>query len=271
MRSQPRPGAKARWPARRRGAFHRRMVVRLFPSRMASQKIFLKRSWPMVHEGKAGSPGSRRFGKSRRRGCRGKVIPVNVGEDITAPAAVASEGRIPVRSERAALVARWFGLGRRRDDEGGHDTAGLRNGKPDAAMVPPAAGTILLIAGPSGAGKSTLLRALRERAIGDGRDWIDLAAMAPLAELPLVDCFDNLLDVGASPAPLRDVLLLLARVGLGEAWTYLRTAAELSEGQKWRLKLALALHAAANVATSAAANGAAPMPILACDEFAAVL
>src|SRR5439155_4003892 len=162
MRSQPRPGAKARWPARRRGAFHRRMVVRLLPSRMASQKIFLKRSWPMVQEGKAGSPGSRRFGKcgkSRRRGRRGKVIPVIVGEDITAPASVASDGRIPVRSERAATVARWFGLGRRRDDEGGHDAAGLRNGKPDAAIVPPAAGTILLIAGPSGAGKSTLLRA----------------------------------------------------------------------------------------------------------------
>src|SRR5207248_9473630 len=93
---------------------------------------------------------------------------------------------------------------------------------------------------------------------------------------------------------------LLARVGLSEAWTYLRTPSELSEGQRWRFKLALALHRAGamivsqeSARTSLLAAGGSPRgdaeptgapahgydwrevressPILACDEFAAVL
>ena len=55
-------------------------------------------------------------------------------------------------------------------------------------------------------------------------------------DVPLVDCFDDL--------EVKDALALLSRVGLGEAWSYLRTLAELSEGQRWRLKLALAMHRA---------------------------
>jgi ABC-type ATPase with predicted acetyltransferase domain len=80
---------------------------------------------------------------------------------------------------------------------------------------------------------------------------------------------------------LRNALGLLARVGLGEAWTYLRTPRELSEGQRWRFRLAIALHEASRgVATATARtttttatpenDGNAPL-IIACDEFAAVL
>src|SRR5439155_21936400 len=129
--------------------------------------------------------------------------------------------------------------------------------------------------GSRGAGKSALLRTLRDRAVERGRRWIDLATMSVEGELPLVDCFGEAMA-------LREVLLLLSRVGLGEAWTYLRTPGELSEGQKWRLKLALALRAGSVAVGEVVAAGGSPRapargyerdgaPILACDEFAAVL
>ena len=116
-------------------------------------------------------------------------------------------------------------------------------------MLPPP-GAITLVTGPSGAGKSSLLRALRGTV---DAHWIDFDRLEPDA-VPLVDCFDE--------TPLAGALALLSRVGLCEAWTYLRTPSELSEGQRWRLKLALALHGSRH------ARGRA---ILCADEFAAIL
>ena len=50
-------------------------------------------------------------GKRRRRRLRmSEQVPVNVGEDITAPSEIASGGRIRIRSSNAATVARSFGL-----------------------------------------------------------------------------------------------------------------------------------------------------------------
>jgi hypothetical protein len=163
---------------------------------------------------------------------------------------------IRIRSERAAQVARWFGLDRSRAARATRATRTDHTVRafalPNLSLRP---GSITLIAGPSGAGKSTLLRAARDA--HDGRRWIDLTTLAaPAADAPLVDCFGD-------GFPLRDALALLARVGLSEAWTYLRTPAELSEGQRWRFRLALALHEAARHETDA--------PVIACDEFAAVL
>jgi ABC-type ATPase with predicted acetyltransferase domain len=181
-----------------------------------------------------------------------------VGEDITCPSQIAKNGRIRIRSERAAEVARWFGLDRRRAtdiaDAHGVD-AKPASGTAAMLAIPKLSlrpGTITLIAGPSGAGKSTLLRAARDA--HPNCRWIDLATIAA-PDVPLVDCFGEL--------PLRDARGLLARVGLGEAWTYLRTPAELSEGQRWRFRLAMALHDAARDENDS--------PVIACDEFAAVL
>jgi ABC-type ATPase with predicted acetyltransferase domain len=199
---------------------------------------------------------------------------VAVGEDIRCPALIVSNGTIRIRSARAAQVATWFGLARRpkqTDAKSASDPAAVPSIPAIPVTLQP--GTITLITGPSGAGKSTLLRAVRERHAD--RRWIDLAHLdAP--DVPLVDCFGDDL-------PLRDALALLARVGLGEAWTYLRTPAELSEGQRWRFRLALAIHAARKPADRAARSakppatstraegGGADAPIIACDEFAAVL
>src|SRR6185503_11219476 len=115
-----------------------------------------------------------------------------------------------LRSTEAAQVAQWFGLGRRprrrKRDEAPATASELK--------LVPSPGTITLIAGPSGAGKSSLLRRLRETRQSDSRVWIELEKIDP-PELPVVNCFPG--------RRLISTLRLLGRVGLGEAWSYLRT------------------------------------------------
>ena len=187
---------------------------------------------------------------------------VTIGQEITCPRGIAAGGMIRIRSQRAAQVATWFDLGKRRQD-GDEKTA--TESQPAQAM--PALqlrpGTITLITGPSGAGKSTLLRATRGAAEHRERTWIDLADLAE-PDLPLVDCFGQ-----EKQTPLKETIGLLARVGLGEVWTFLRTPAELSDGQRWRLRLALAIHEAQGPGEGG--DGPSDRPIIACDEFAALL
>lgn len=64
--------------------------------------------------------------------------------------------------------------------------------------------------------------------------------------------------VEALPGPIEGRLATLAGCGLGEARLLLRTPAELSDGQRYRFRIAYAL----------ATTGA---PFVSCDEFAAVL
>jgi ABC-type ATPase with predicted acetyltransferase domain len=149
------------------------------------------------------------------------------------------------RTPRTQVVAEWFGL----------PAAELAIAQPqavaDLSAFVPAPGKVVLITGPSGAGKSSLLRAIHQACTA--RAWLDLQQIE-LPDRPLVDCFGRM--------GLERVLGLLSRVGLAEAWTYLRTPSELSEGQRWRLRLALSL-----------APGAMKVRgrIVVCDEFAAVL
>jgi ABC-type ATPase with predicted acetyltransferase domain len=108
--------------------------------------------------------------------------------------------------------------------------------KPDVESAVPTTpidlrpGTITLITGASGSGKTTLLRELRSKS--RARAWLDVATIK-LPDIPVVDCFNS--------DELVEVLMTLGRVGLGEVWTYLRKPSQLSEGQRWRLRLALAL------------------------------
>lgn len=91
-------------------------------------------------------------------------------------------------------------------------------------------GQMVLFTGSSGSGKSSMLRVVSDQ-LGQHGTVIDIATLH-LPELPLVD---------ALPLEVKAGLDLLAACGLSEAQLLLRTPAELSEGQRYRFRLALGL------------------------------
>jgi hypothetical protein len=72
-----------------------------------------------------------------------------------------------------------------------------------------------------------------------------------------VDCFDG--------PPLEDVMHTLSLAGLNDAFVMLRRPGELSDGQRYRLRLAQTI---AHVETKASD---APLPVVLADEFGATL
>ena len=92
-------------------------------------------------------------------------------------------------------------------------------------------GQVVCFTGDSGSGKSSLLRAAAAQ----------LTGVSNLEELTLEP--KSLVD--QLPLPLGEALELLTACGLGEAPLLLRTPFELSEGQRYRFRLALAIARAA--------------------------
>ena len=150
---------------------------------------------------------------------------------------------------RTRIIREWFELS---------ECARRATAAPGTVQLPAArAGRIILITGASGAGKSTLLRRYRKgvlMSIPRAR-LIDLTRMR-LAERAVIDLFPRL--------SIEAALGALSRVGLAEAHTYLLPPSRLSDGQRWRLRLAL------TVARCEAASPRARFVIVA-DEFAALL
>jgi len=143
------------------------------------------------------------------------------------------------RSLATGQVADLFGLA---DDEPPHIIA--ENVELDIRR-----GDLVLVTGPSGSGKSSLLR---EAALRFGA--VDVMSMA-LPDVPLVDALSGRIE---------DRLSLLAACGLSEARLLLRAPGELSDGQRYRFRLAFAI---GRVAFSSPRNEGT----LVADEFASNL
>jgi ABC-type ATPase with predicted acetyltransferase domain len=124
-------------------------------------------------------------------------------------------------SERAVRVCRMFGLtiDRLTDSAPNH-----------RCRVRIRPGDIVYITGPSGAGKSVLLREL-ERCV-PAPDAVDLAGVGLPDDRTVIDCFED--DVITS-------LQALSMVGLGDVFSVLNRPSQLSDGQKYRFRLARAL------------------------------
>lgn len=93
-------------------------------------------------------------------------------------------------------------------------------------------GDIVYITGPSGAGKSVLLKEL-EKAV-PASEMINLARIKLAKDKTLIDCID---------ADLLTSLRMLSTAGLNDVFCILNQPANLSEGQKYRFRLAMAMAA----------------------------
>jgi ABC-type ATPase with predicted acetyltransferase domain len=140
----------------------------------------------------------------------GKFI-INIGYETAAPEP----------TDRVVGVAEAFGLGLDKWEKFIiYDNVELRIGPTD----------IVYITGDSGSGKSVLLKALEKDIRQDlGLTRINIADIKPEPNKPLIE------TVGKS---LEEALELLSRVGLNDAFLFLRTYEQLSDGQKYRYKIA---------------------------------
>ena len=128
----------------------------------------------------------------------------------------------PQKSDRVTTVMRMFGVGidRLKDQRTTH-----------TCTVEVNDGDIVYITGPSGAGKSVLLREMQTMVADDEKIIIEQIALP--ADRPAIDC------VGGSGTI--DALSLLSYAGLSDVFCMLNAPANLSEGQKYRFRLACAL------------------------------
>ena len=134
---------------------------------------------------------------------------------------IAYETAAPEPTDRVVSVAEAFGLGLDHWEKFViYDNAEFKIGPTD----------IVYITGDSGSGKSVLLKALEKDIRQDmGLTCINIADIRPSKRLPLIETIGKNLSEG---------LELLSRVGLNDAFLFLRSYEQLSDGQKYRYKIA---------------------------------
>jgi len=134
---------------------------------------------------------------------------------------IAYETAAPKPSERVVAVAEGFGLGLDQWEKFIiYDNVELNIGPTD----------IVYITGDSGSGKSVLLKALeKDIRLDMGLSCINIADIKPPLGKPLIETVGKTLEEG---------LELLSKVGLNDAFLFLRSYEQLSDGQKYRYKIA---------------------------------
>jgi hypothetical protein len=175
-------------------------------------------------------------------------------------------GQAAEPSEQAMKVAEMFGIGL---DETYEVT--LYDGL--ALDVRP--GDVVFITGPSGSGKSVLLARLAE-ALAEA--WPDSRAV----NLASIDLPRDRAVIDLMQPPLEEALRILSAAGLADAFLLLRTPQELSDGQRYRLRLAKAIEALLAPASRNSSRGREPAGtrdltvaarpgVLVADEFCSTL
>jgi uncharacterized protein len=141
------------------------------------------------------------------------------------------------RSPRVLEIAEAFGLGLSSKEFIVYDNLAI-----DVEQ-----GDVVYITGQSGSGKSLLLRDLVDQMRAGGLKVTDLNEIT-LEEKPVIEL------VGKTTGEAAEIL---AKAGISDAWIYIRKPSELSDGQRYRLKLAIVMNSDADVWVA--------------DEFGAVL
>jgi ABC-type ATPase with predicted acetyltransferase domain len=145
----------------------------------------------------------------------------------------------PQKSARVTTVMRMFGVGidRLKDHRTTH-----------ACTVEVNDGDIVYITGPSGAGKSVLLREMQNQIPAEERTSIDEIELP--ADKAAIDCIYSWHGLGARDSTAKmavpqggtiEALSMLSYAGLSDVFCMLNAPANLSEGQKYRFRLACAL------------------------------
>lgn len=98
-------------------------------------------------------------------------------------------------------------------------------------------GDVVYITGQSGSGKSTVLRELAAKMREEALTVVDIDSVE-LQNKPLID------QIGKD---LNHALELLSLAGLNDAYLYVRRPAELSDGQRYRFRLAKLIESGAKV------------------------
>jgi ABC-type ATPase with predicted acetyltransferase domain len=141
------------------------------------------------------------------------------------------------RTPRVLEIAEGFGLGLSNKEFVIYDNLELEVRQ----------GDVVYATGQSGSGKSLVLRELSRQMEAAGLAVADLNKLE-LPETPVIEI------VGETTTEAADIL---AKAGISDAWIYIRKPSELSDGQRYRLKLAMLMAQKADVWVA--------------DEFGAVL
>lgn len=135
---------------------------------------------------------------------------------------------IAARSDRVLEIAEAFGLGLEDKEFVIFDNLELEIEK----------GAVVYITGQSGSGKSQLLKSLEQLMKEEGSNVINLDDIFMDNSKTLID------QIGKDT---NDALKILSIAGLNDAYLYIRKPNELSDGQRYRFRLAKAIESSADV------------------------